>query len=98
MNSPYLSFPELPDGYVWHYDPFLDKIGVRHDVDILLDKLGPIDVRLRAWVHARDGKPLEARERDGNKHTFNMRVDSVQDGIDLLAARCWLGLTGVENA
>ena len=95
MNSPYLSFPELPDGYVWYYDTYNQY---RQDIDLLLDNSGPIEMRLRGWVHARDDKPLEVRERNGLKHTFAMPVDSIQDGIDLLAARCWLGLTGVPDA
>ena len=94
MNPRYLSFPELPDEYMWYYDTHTLHI---KDVDLLLDKPGTMYARLRGWVYARDGKPLEACERNETKHTFKMPVDSVQDGIDLLAARCWLGMTGVEN-
>lgn len=95
MNSPYLSFPELPDGYVWHYDICNQY---NQDIDLLLDNRNSKAVRLRGWVYARDGKPLLVRERNEERHTFNMPVDSVQDGIDLLAARCWLGMTGVADA
>lgn len=101
MNSPYLSFPELPGGYVWTYDGIGKRLAKTpndsQDVDITVDKPGPIDLILRGWVHARYPHPPEARERNDERHTFCMPVDSIQDGIDLLAARCWLGLTGVPD-
>ena len=101
MSSPYLSFPELPDGYTWTYDGIGRRLAKtpndKQDVDITVDKPGPIDLILRGWVHCRNNETLCIRERDMCRHTFAMPVDSIQDGIDLLAARCWLGLTGVPD-
>lgn len=95
MSSPYLSFPELPDGYGWRYDGANEY---KKDVDMFVENGGEGLRSLCAWVHARYPHPLEARERNDAQHTFCMPVDSIQDGIDLLAARCWLGLTGVPDA
>lgn len=97
----YLSFPELPDGYQWRHhglgapinSSLLERIG---DVDILNDNPDPPYDNLVAWVHWREFHK-EARERYGAEHTFSQPITSIQDGIDLLAARLWLGMTGVKG-
>lgn len=111
MNSPYLSFPELPDGYVWAYDDLNRPAGRAQDIDLCRasDDRSAEDVNrvkysgsssrtgaLAAWVTFRG----YVRERNNtiDALTYAVEVEAMQDGIDLLAARCWLGLTGVPDA
>lgn len=116
MTKPYLSFPELPDGYVWTYDALSYKAtsyssDYIHDIDMCKapDELSAEAVEetkysgadlgtgsLAAWVTNRG----YVRERSTalDAVTYATEVETMQDGIDLLVARAWLGMVGVKDA
>lgn len=111
MDSPYLSFPELPDGYVWTYDNINRSSDRTHDIDLCraLEGLSAETVEttkytvqnlqtgtLAAWVTSRGY--VRERNNEVDAVTYATEVETMQEGIDLLSARAWLGMTGVPDA
>lgn len=109
MDSPYLSFPELPDGYMWTYDALSSRTtDYTHDIDLCRApaelSAETVEVTkyngasfgtgtLAAWVTNRGY--VKERNNEIDAVTYATNVETMQDGIDLLAARAWLGMTGI---
>lgn len=108
----YLAFPELPDGYVWTYDYLNRRSDRTHDIDLCRALVGlsaeTVETTkynvvnllqtgtLAAWVTSRGYVRERNNEADGV--TYATEVETMQEGIDLLSARAWLGMTGVPDA
>lgn len=91
-----LSYPELPEGYVWKkYETSEGKfVG---DVDIWITDAEEANRGLVAWVGKRGSQQLFAKNRNTatNEHGKPTPVSSYQEGINLIHAQLMLGLIGV---
>lgn len=97
MDGRYLTFPELPPGY--HFmlpenNSDIDIYFCETEKELTRER---ISSQLVAWVHS--DTPLSARERSlvTRRHTYELTVSSYQEGIDVLVARAWMGMTGVKE-
>lgn len=100
-----LSYPELPEGYVWK------KRGEKHpmdpfgeDADIWYAATGEEKETVVAWVRQDPAEDTEsgvpeiwARNRNSDRmdHGKPTPVSSYQEGINLIHAQLMLGLIGV---
>jgi len=98
MDGRYLTFPELPPGYHYTYEEGVDDIYIffcRTEEGLSRELMHD---QLVAWVDVySDDVSVKERSLSLDKHTHKQRVRTVQEGIDLLVARAWLGMTGLEG-
>ena len=100
MDGRYLTFPELPPGH--HYSLDIGSELARYDIDIFFSGEGKdydrskISDQLVAWVSIGMTIGTFVRERSlvTHKHTYKLHVADPQEGIDLIVARLWMGMTG----
>lgn len=99
MDGRYLTFPELPPGHHYSFDTDTHD---RYDIDIFFSGEGKdynidkIHEQLVAWVSIGTDIGTFVKERSlvTRKHTYELQVADPQEGIDLIVARLWMGMTG----
>ena len=89
-------------GERYDIDIFFSGEGKDYDIDIFFSgegkdyDRGKIHEQLVAWVVIGLAMGTFVRERSlvTRKHTYELQVADPQEGIDLLVARLWMGMTG----